>query len=247
MMLQDHEKCMKKIRPRVQSVLFVFTGIAAAIPVSRAILISLWGAPTSVFEGIALLGCGILVVAGIISFSQPRQSIKLAATGLLCIWTLYGPASVYFVWHHFTTRTVQILFYGVIPGNSPLHISGYLPNGNNINPDELNKLVALGVKGELRWVDGEKIEQGKVDRLLVIADHGLEKSVELREPYKADIIYLQKGHEWMMIPSDARTSRRVLRLSPDLDHPGALLFEAQGTFGFQGAAAYVNFFNKRDR
>jgi hypothetical protein len=77
-------------------------------------------------------------------------------------------------------------------------------------------LDKFGVKG--RPHKGPTLFMGgsvtKRARMLIVVTEPLKSPVLLRQPKAVDVVYLQRRGTWIMIPSDAPTLRKNIRLSP---------------------------------
>ena len=73
------------------SLLYMVTGITLTAQTSWLLLWAVWGAPTSVWEYIALLGSLLLFVAGIMNVWKLSAAIYLVAFSEILIWSFYLP------------------------------------------------------------------------------------------------------------------------------------------------------------
>jgi hypothetical protein len=81
------------------TLLYLFTGLATALPVLRALEWAVWGAPTMRIEYISLVGSLVLVFAAVASvLRRHRLATWLALLGSLAVWCFYTPLLAGAVW-----------------------------------------------------------------------------------------------------------------------------------------------------
>jgi hypothetical protein len=79
-------------------------------------------------------------------------------------------------------------------------------------PGELSGLRDLGVTGRLRITEAWKTGKGRHARMVIVGSHQVDRATELPQPDGAEVIYVQGGSGWEMIPPDAKTLDRAVRL-----------------------------------
>ncbi len=83
--------------------LYALTAIATGVQIWYLLMSSIWGAPTSPLQYIALIGSIVLLIAAVMSHWKHRASAVASAGGLVLLWLFYGPALYvlgYSLWHN---------------------------------------------------------------------------------------------------------------------------------------------------
>ena len=89
----------------------------------------------------------------------------------------------------------------------------------------------------------------KKSRVVVVMSKPIHSSIELRQPDGTNVIYLQKGDGFVMLPKDAPTLSKTIRLYPnreniDLKYPASLIDRTDCEItredgGAYGATAFI--------
>src|SRR5678809_143032 len=121
-------------------VLYLFTGIATAIPVVWALGWALWGAPTSPTEYLSLLGSLILVVSALMNLWNRRLAARVALAGAFAVWSFYLPVIVGMVKTRLSDQELNLSVLLWTPSASPLtiHEQTQVPSFPNmrLSPEE---------------------------------------------------------------------------------------------------------------
>jgi hypothetical protein len=89
--------------------------------------------------------------------------------------------------------------------------------GGNLTEEDATLLNKSGVRGRLYGGLSTELSVGgatREARALIVVTEPLERPVLLRQPKAARVIYLERRGEWTMIPPDAPTIRKKIRLTP---------------------------------
>ncbi|HXE56758.1 MAG TPA: hypothetical protein VNK43_02050, partial [Gemmatimonadales bacterium] len=110
-------------------------------------------------------------------------------------------------------QALEVVFVRWEPSTADLHVAaGALP-ATTLRPEELERLRDAGVRGRL-VVQGSILHgRGPGARAIVVLQRQLAAPVELRQPDRADVIYLQSRNGWRTLPTPGvPTVDRVIRL-----------------------------------
>lgn len=141
-----------------------------------------------------------------------RVLFELAFVALICVSAVIGTAP--FLAHLSTDQNLHVIFVQWKSGAEPLSVKDLDALGVRIEltEKELAQLKAIGITGHLTVVGGSEHGNGKLSRAVIIMQHQITDAVELLQPDRAEVIYVQDGNAWKMYPPDAPTLRRVIRL-----------------------------------
>ena len=102
-------------------------------------------------------------------------------------------------------------------------------------PAEMADLRASGLTGALRPT-GRRVRHrlGPKARALIVLDHRITSEVRLKQPRHANVIYVQRGRGWLLLPENAPLLDRPIVLSPQ---PGASQFTLAGVEDVDGSVS----------
>jgi hypothetical protein len=113
--------------------------------------------------------------------------------------------------------SLEVLLVRVVPGPQPLSPAS---RDSALTGDELELLQSLGLRGRIHFgalgTNGPLPAQA---RALIVFTGPLRAGVELRQPDRVNVIYVQRGEEWRMYPPDAPTTRDRIKLLPSKAAP----------------------------
>lgn len=113
----------------------------------------------------------------------------------------------------------------------------------DLTPEEIQSLASEHVSGSLEVVGYQIHGSGRnlnPRRILIIMDHQIDKSVDLRQPSNSNAIYLQLGSEWKLLPKDAVTSDRIIRFEVNREYDNQTMYSFQLRDGaMQGKTAFI--------
>jgi hypothetical protein len=109
-------------------------------------------------------------------------------------------------------QSLEVHYVRVVPGPGDLTAD---PGAGALTPDELKFLKSLALTGRLQFGISEYRNGSPTEARAVIVFTGeLRSRVELRQPLKTHVIYVQQGDGWKMYPSNATTMRNKIRFWP---------------------------------
>jgi hypothetical protein len=209
--------------------LYLFTGVATAIPAVWALGWAVWGASVSITEYVSLLGSLLLVASAAVSSSKRAFAHRLALIGAVAVWSFYMPAIWGFasIWLSDQELGLAVLLW--TPSTSPLVIQQpeQIPNtpSTRLSVRDVQRIEAAGLTGEMSvYTANNRYGSGKKSHVTIVMQRPVTDVVELKEPDAASVLYVQGDHDWRMFPADAPTLKRTIRLEPvsyDLNSPGA--------------------------
>lgn len=107
---------------------------------------------------------------------------------------------------------------------------------------EMGALRAFGLTGILRPTGGGgRIRLGPKARAIIVMDHRITSEERLKQPRHTNIIYVQRGNHWVLLPANAPSLNRPIVLSPQSDAPQFTLAGVQdvdGSISAGGCAAW---------
>lgn len=127
---------------RVVGGVSVLTGLLCGFQVFSIMMMSIWGAPTSVTHSIAFWGAVFLVIAGFLLLVGFWHASWFALSSLAMLWSFYAPA-LFVTLGQFTLAQLSAVFMLVPP--SLLLVSSFLvlrmmifdrPSGPEIVPED---------------------------------------------------------------------------------------------------------------
>lgn len=112
-----------------------------------------------------------------------------------------------------------------------------------LTQSEIESLSSEHVSGSLNVV-GYQIhgtaKSSSFRRILIIMDHQVDKTVDLRQPISSDAIYLQVGNGWKLLPAATVTTDRIIRLGVNGDDEHQTMYWFQLPDGaMQGKTAFI--------
>jgi hypothetical protein len=199
--------------------LYLFTGIATAVPVVWALAWAVWGAGVSITEYLSLLGSLILVASAAISSSKRIIASRLALIGTAAVWSFYMPALVALAASRLTNQELGLAVLLWTPSSSPLVVQQQRQTANVpsswLSAEYIEQIKAAGVGGELFvYTANDRYGSGKKSHVTIIMQKPVDGVIKLKEPDAASVVYIQGDHEWRMFPPDAPTLKRTIRLEP---------------------------------
>jgi hypothetical protein len=139
----------------------------------------------------------------------------------------------------FDVESISVICYKSVPGGSGITL-GRLPNlivgsppENPFSPEEIEALRQAGIKGTLLYGGGSGSgdsvllmrPEGKTVNVRIILDHDPGSEILLPLPAHHDVIYVQRGDEFLGFPSGGKVLPRFLNLSPQTaDTPQVSVF-----------------------
>ena len=97
---------------------------------------------------------------------------------------------------------------------------------------EMEALQAAGVTGRIRPTgSGRRTRLGPKARAIIVVDHPIPAEQRLKQPRHTNVIYLQQGDSWELIPKDAPLLNRPIVLSPQSDNPRYFMAGVQDVDG----------------
>src|ERR1017187_5210940 len=209
--------------------LYLFTGVATALPVVWALGWAVWGAGVSITEYVSLLGSLILVASAAVGSSKRIAAARLALMGAVAVWCFYMPAIVGIASSRLSDQELGLAVVLWTPSTSPLVIEQprQIPNFPNtrLSARDVQQIKATGLTGELSvYTANDRYGSGKKSHVTLIMQKPVGEAVELREPDATSVVYTQEDHGWRMFPADAPTLKRTIRIAPvpyDPNWPGA--------------------------
>jgi hypothetical protein len=201
--------------------LYLFTGIATAIPVVWELGWAVWGAGVSITEYFSLLGSLILITSAAVKPSKPAIAARLALTGAAAVWSFYMPAIAGFASTRMSDQELGLALLLWTPSTAPLAIQqpAEIPNipSTKLSAIYLQQIEAADLKGELSvYTAGGRYGSGKKSHVTIIIQRPVAEVVELKEPDATNVVYIQGAHDWRMWPPDAPTLKRTIRLERSL-------------------------------
>ena len=108
---------------------------------------------------------------------------------------------------------------------------------------DMETLRTAGVTGRLRPTGGGggRSRLGPKARSLIVLDHRITSEERLKQPRHTNIIYVQHGTGWMLLPTNAPLLDRLIVLSPQSDAPQftmAGVWDVDGSISAGGCAAW---------
>lgn len=195
--------------------------------------------------GAGVLGC---VFGG---WLLPRRLLPRAGFGLrqrLAVFAVWCLATGWLVLPYLTgpscegDQKLEIMFVQWQPSSEPLSVLG-----DGLTSVEVAHLEAAGVTGKVTrrgfaeqgWTGTGGITSIEEGRAVILMQRPLDAPVEVPWPDATSAIYIQETRGWKMIPSDARTLPRTIRLRVSKDNPAEVPFEAKQECGaYSGAALF---------
>jgi hypothetical protein len=113
--------------------------------------------------------------------------------------------------------SLEVLLVRLVPGPQALAPA---PGSAELTRDELTLLKSLGLRGRIHF--GAAGANGPLPaqaRALIVFTGPLRAEVELQQPDRANVVYVQRGEEWKMYPPDAPTLRDKIKLRPSKAAP----------------------------
>jgi hypothetical protein len=156
---------------------------------------------------------GMIAAAGGCFDMRPRLiAVESAVIVLICLITAMGADPLYNALSR--NQSLEVVFVKWKPSFQALSSRQLIPEYDKyrLTDSEMFELESVGLTGELTVVGAAKHGSGKHSCAVIIMQHQITDAVELLQPDRAEVIYLQDGNEWKMYPPDAPTLRRVIRL-----------------------------------
>ena len=196
--------------------LYLLTAIMTALPVLFMLRWAIWGAPTSVWQYVSLLGSCLLVLAGFVSVSHRRVAARIAVVAVAAIWSFYLPVVASVVRARLTDQRLTVQVVRWEPSQEALTVSDVLQATNaaltTADLEQVRKLKLTGtIENAGRLVSGTT---GAESHALIVLDHPVISRVELPEPDAVTVVYIQRNDGWEKYPPTAPTLRRKISLQP---------------------------------
>jgi hypothetical protein len=203
----------------VSLLLYLFTGIATAIPVVWALGWAVWGAGISFTEYLSLFGSLLLVISALISLANRVLAARLALVGVIAIWTFYLPGLVGVVKMRLSDQELGLSVLLWTPSASPLTIPEYPPN-MRLSSVEIQQIKDAGITGKLStYMANGRYGSGKKSHVTLIMQRPVNETIELKEPDATSVVYVQYGKSWKIFPPNAPTLERTIRIEPEFGEP----------------------------
>lgn len=111
------------------------------------------------------------------------------------------------------------------PGSGGLRAIEVL--GHSLTSTEIERLKALGLRGAVAFAGSGIYGSGPAGTnegrphasVLIVLQRPVKETVNLAQPDRTDVIYLQTDEGWRMFPADAKTLPRKIQLYPDPRDP----------------------------
>jgi len=147
------------------------------------------------------------------------MAARLALGGTVAIWSFYLPAvlAVVGAWLGDQELTLTVLLWA--PSGSPLVIVQPSPQ-MRLSAEAVQRIKDTGITGTGSvYVANGRYGSGRKSSVILIMQGPVRQPIRLRQPDATGIIYLQEREHWSMFPSNARTLKRTIDISPPLvDH-----------------------------
>jgi hypothetical protein len=207
-----------------ERLLYLFTGVATAIPVVWALGWAVWGAGISVTEYVSLLGSLILVAAAAVGASKRRAAAQLALVGATAVWSFYLPQLVGIASSRLSDQELGLAVLLWTPSASPLVIEEQrqAPNFKDraLSAVEVQQVKETGLTGTLSvYTANASYGSGRKSHVILVMQEAVREVIELKEPDACSIVYIQGDHKWQMFPPTAPTLKRTIRIEPQADDP----------------------------
>lgn len=215
--------------------LYVLTAIVTALP-----LVATWGVGGLAFP--SLMG---FALAAVISLFRAREAAWVALISAVGCWIFYGPTVVKATRATLTDQRLQVIFVKHQPGPEPLSVeeepAGVVLRHQKLAAWELTQLRATGLTGRLTvGSSGGYGNRGKEARVVIVMQRQLDSPVDLYQPDGTNVIYLQEGTRWRMIPPDAPTLRGTIHLEVYTYDPRDTVYDVELSTGSrQGSTAFI--------
>jgi hypothetical protein len=206
---------------RVAFLLYLLTAIMTALPVLFMLRWAIWGAPTSVWQYVSLLGSCLLVLAGFVSVSHRRVAARIAVFGVAAIWCFYLPGVTSVVHARLTDQRLTVQVVRWKKSQQVLTVSDVLQATNAaLTTADLEQFRKLKLNGTIenagRLVSGTA---GAESHALIVLDHPVLSRAELPEPDAVTVVYIQRQDGWQKYPATAPTLKRTISLQ-SIQTPG---------------------------
>jgi hypothetical protein len=202
-----------------QRLLYLFTGVATAIPVVWALGWAVWGAGISITEYVSLLGSLILVAAAAVDGSKGRSAARLALVGATAVWSFYLPQLLGIASSRLSDQELGLEVLLWAPSTSPLVIE-QAPNVRDMKLSalEAQQVKDTGLTGTVSvYAANARYGSGRKSHVILIMQEPVSEAIELKEPDACSIVYIQGNHKWQMFPPTAATLKRTIRIEPRAD------------------------------
>lgn len=194
--------------------LYLLTAIMTALPVLH--ILGWAPVPSVSVWNVSLLGSCLLVVAGLVSFSNRRVAARIAVVAVVAIWSFYLPAVEPILHARLTDQslTVQVVLW--TPSKEALTFSDTLQATNaGLTTSDMEHLQALKLTGKIENAGRQTFGTGRASHALIVLDHPVMSRAELPEPNGVDVIYIQRQNGWEKYPATAApTLKRTISLEP---------------------------------
>jgi len=135
------------------------------------------------------------------------ESILIVA---ICLLAVAGPKP-FFIWVSHDQKLYMLTLKLIATPASELTIDARTGT-YDLTADDINLLKSLDLRGRLEGYTQVYYGDGKPGRAIIIMQHQLKSPVELPQPDRTTVIYVQDGDEWKMYPVNAPTLKRTIRL-----------------------------------
>jgi hypothetical protein len=226
-------------------VLYLATGFSTGYLTLFALGWSALGRTPLPYEVIAFFAAFVLLAAAGVVLVRPRAAAFLALAACLAIW----PFVIAYVATPFVTDRVapadkefEVIFVRWLPGSEPLRVENrQYRSVVTLSDDELERLAAEGVNtGTLMVTERLRGHRRATGRVLVVVSQQLDtQEVKLPQPKEGTLIYLQRGSEWLKIPSDVPTSGLNVRLEIANHTNRHTWYYVEGETGASGGTAFI--------
>jgi hypothetical protein len=120
-----------------------------------------------------------------------------------------------------------------VPSDEPLTCTPWNDGTGCPTESEMEALGASGVTGLLTPTGGGggRHRFGPKARAIIVLDHPIPAEERLKQPRHTNVIYVQSGSGWELLPKDASVLDRFIVLSPQPDGPRYIMAGVQDVDG----------------
>lgn len=139
-------------------------------------------------------------------------------------------------------QDLDVLCFALLPGRDPLSCEPWYDGTGCPSESEMQALQASGVTGRLRPTGGGagRSRLGPKARAIIVMDHQIPTEQRLKQPRHTNVIYVQQGDTWELLPKDAPLLERPIVLYAQSDEPRHIMAGVQDVDGSLSAGGCIS-------
>lgn len=213
---------------------FAAIGLFALLAFTYAISAAAIGREPNVLDLALLVGGLCLLAAATIHLDSPRASWRVAMCGFLLVGVPVFAGWLEFQAERRARREVDLVVSRWIPTTDS---ATTYPDWNRfptppglLGPfDRLHFALArqLADTGRLAPSRLRRFGEGPPIRVVILMTHPVSSTVELPQPDRGTLMYVQSGDSWIEDPPNTPTIARKIRLSPNPEEPNHVIIAVE--------------------